>query len=375
MALLLIPLGFGVGYLLHLVARAFSSWVQSRRFTHAHKCEEPPNERPWDYLGLIKTYETVAFLLQRRMLPSMTAAFERYGTTYFTTVAGSRVVITCQPENIRQILIDRFIDYDASKGLRDHLFKPLMPSSIFALDGDEWKSARHMFRGVFSNTRAIVDVAAFERVYQDMRKLIPTNGTGIDFQHLSNNYTNETMTWFVLGEAAHVFGKEVSPEMRTFLDSMKYVKAKIASDGFLGPAHVFTSKRRYNKSCGYIQQFIDSKIQARLGHKHMSAASKKGQGEMPYCLLDSLIGNSDRCSDIRDALLTILVAGIDSVSSLLSATFWLLARHSKEYERLREEVLTVVGAQQVPTYDQLKRLTLLRHVLNESKCSIHSSTT
>jgi cytochrome P450 len=372
MAILIFAGAFGAAYLLHLLSRAFSSWIQSRKFAQAHRCEAPPNERPWDYLGLIKTYETVAFLIQRRMLPSMTAAFEHYGTTYFTTVLGSRVVITCEPENIRQILIDRFVDYDASKGLRDHLFRPLMPSSIFALDGDAWKSARHMFRGVFSNTRAIIDIATFERVYQDMQKQIPTSGTTIDFQRLSNDYTNEAMICFVLGESAHVFNSTSPPEMRNFLDCMKYVKAKIASDGFLGPAHIFTSKRRYNESCAYIQRFIDGKVRSRLARKNEGPREEQ-KIDSAYCLLDSLIQNSEQCSDVRDALLTILVAGIDSVSSLLSATFWLLSRHPTEYQRLREEILGVVDRQQVPTYDQLKKLTFLRYVLNESKSSIDLS--
>ena len=354
-------------YVAYSLVVASRQWFESRKLWKARRCEEPPRERPWDLLGVIKTYQTISFLLRGEVLASMTSSFNRYGETYSTVVAANTVLITCHPQNIRQILSDRFNDYDASKGVRDHLFKPLMDSSIFALDGPAWKSARAMFRGVFSNTRAITDMQMFERVFHAMLEYIPADGAQFDFQQLSNKYTHETMMFFVLGETSGVFDPNQKPEDREFLGSLHYVKAKIAKDGFLGGAHIFTSKKKFHSACAYLQCRIDRIVEQNFEERKRMGDREKRDNEQPYCLLESLKENSNNVKEVRDALLTVLVAGIDSVSSLLSATFWLLVRHPLVYDKLRQALLTTIGNKAPPTYEQIKAMSYLRYVLYESK--------
>jgi cytochrome P450 len=73
---------------------------------------------------------------------------------------------------------------------------------------------------------------------------------------------------------------------------------------------------------------------------------------------------------LRDQIVSILAAGRDTTAALLSLSFWLLLRHPRVVEKLREEIAGLGGVP--PTYEQLKGMTYLRRVLDESKTTFHS---
>ena len=355
-------------YIVASTIHFFQTRAARRKICDTYRCENPPRERPYDFWGVGNTYRSIMHLFNGRILKAMTVAFDTYGHTYSTIILGTQVLFTCDPQNIRQILMDRFSDYYASQGLRDHLFRPLMSGSIFALDGAPWKSARNLFRGVFSNTRSITDIAMFECVFQDMRRQIPVGGKQFDIQELLHMFTTETIVSFVLGESSEVFRSNQTPDKRKFVDSMKLVEAKIAQDGFLGGAHILSSKKQFHASCSFIRNFLGGVVSLKLAQlDRQEKIEDPALGER-YCLLNSLIQNTTDTEQVIDGLLTVLVAGTGSIAHVLSATFWLLARHPPVYNKLRRVILETVGDEKVtPTYDQLKSLSYLRHVLNEGE--------
>lgn len=355
-------------YLVASTIHFFQTRAARRKICETHRCETPPQERPYDFWGVRNAYQLIKHFFNGRILKAMTVAFDTYGHTYSTIILGTPVLFTCDPRNIRQILVDRFSDYYASQGLRDHLFRPLMSGSIFALDGIPWKSARDLFRDVFSNTRSITDIAMFERVFQDMRRQIPVGGKEFDIQELLHMFTTETMFSFVLGESSEVFRSSQTPDKRKFVDSMKLVEAKIAQNGFLGGAHILTSKKQFHASCSFIRNFLGGVVGRKMARlDNQEKIEDPGLGER-YCLLISLIQNTTDTEQVIDGLLTVLVAGTGSIAHVLSATFWLLARNPPVYNKLRRVILETVGDERAtPTYLQLKSLSYLRHVLNEGE--------
>lgn len=68
---------------------------------------------------------------------------------------------------------------------------------------------------------------------------------------------------------------------------------------------------------------------------------------------------------IRDQLLTMLIAGHDTVTALMAWTLYLLGRHPEAQERARAEVDTVLG-DAPPTYEASEELEYLDRVIKES---------
>jgi cytochrome P450 len=68
---------------------------------------------------------------------------------------------------------------------------------------------------------------------------------------------------------------------------------------------------------------------------------------------------------IRDQLLTILIAGHDTSTALLSWALVLLGRHPKVKERASQEVRSVLG-DRPPAFEDLSKLEFLDQVINET---------
>ena len=59
-----------------------------------------------------------------------------------------------------------------------------------------------------------------------------------------------------------------------------------------------------------------------------------------------------------------MLAGRDTTSATLTFIVYLLARHPEVMARLREEVLSKVGTNRRPDYDDIKEMKYLRAVIN-----------
>lgn len=347
----------------------FRRWQHLRRFAVVHNCKPTRRSLPWDILGLYKIYSAALHVVRGTSLADSTRLFRTHGETYSARMLGQVVFFTCEPRNMRQVLVTRFSDFDSSRGIRDHLFRPITTRGIFVLDGAEWKVARALFRNQFSNTRAIFDLESQERCFRNLEREIAAagvGGRGLDLQPLFLRLTLDLTTAFAMGVSADSLRPDQAPAKREFVASLMYVKKTIARNGFLGPLHVFLSKTEFHIACGKVHRFVENVIHERL------AANKPGKGKTsgrPSCLLDGLIEASKDVVEIRDGVITLLIAGIDSVATLLSTTFFLLAQHEYVFEKLRKSILETAG-HEPPTYEQLRRLKYLHHVFNESEFSL-----
>ena len=68
---------------------------------------------------------------------------------------------------------------------------------------------------------------------------------------------------------------------------------------------------------------------------------------------------------LRDQIVNMLLAARDTTAGLLSFTFLILGRHPEEWEKTRADVLEHYT--EPLTYSALKKMTYLRHVLQESR--------
>jgi cytochrome P450 len=103
-------------------------------------------------------------------------------------------------------------------------------------------------------------------------------------------------------------------------------------------------------------------------HQRRAQLAESDAAPDPSDLLGTLIATPGMTDDlIRDQLLTMLIAGHDTSTALLSWVLYLLGMHPETLAKLQQEVDTVIGAQATPpTADQLNELHLLEQVLKET---------
>lgn len=83
-------------------------------------------------------------------------------------------------------------------------------------------------------------------------------------------------------------------------------------------------------------------------------------------LLGLLVHHSDMDDElIRDQLLTMLIAGHDTSTALLSWALYLVGQHPTVMQKIQDEVDNILGVEP-PRFEQLSKLTYLDQVINET---------
>jgi cytochrome P450 len=306
-------------------------------------------------VGLILQYRRGNFLSHTLDL------FGRFGETFKLMILTQKIIFTCDPYNIDYILIQGFEDFDIGP-LRQQLFTPVMPHSIFNLDGQAWRKIRRLLRTQFSQDRSITDLERQEHHFQNMVTLISTQKGPVDLQEMFIRLLTDTTSEFALGFSLGSLDPAQSLENRDMEEALRDCKETIARNGIIGPLHRFAYKTRWLHSCRLINSYIE--VFARKAMDTRASVSKEKNGVLGYKFVQQLARQTDNFEELRDQTTTLVFAGVDPVASLLSSTFWLLSRNPQVLEKLHCSIMGRFG-EDPPTYDQLKELVYLRYVLNE----------
>lgn len=139
----------------------------------------------------------------------------------------------------------------------------------------------------------------------------------------------------------------------------------------LGSLGRFYLRKEYTKSIrdarAYVERFVQKTIDYRVAANSGREVDQdvKRLTENQYVFSYELSKQTLDKTTITDQLLSIMFAGRDTTASLLSIVFFILARQPDVWTRLRKEVLALDGRK--PSFDDLKSMTYLTWVLNESK--------
>ncbi len=153
-----------------------------------------------------------------------------------------------------------------------------------------------------------------------------------------------------------------------FAAAYDYASAKVVRRLQLGFFLRFYYNRDFNKACKTVHQVADSIIVRALADRQKQGPKAGKESEEKdkdnYNFLEGLLDLVIDPRRLRSELLNILQAGRDTTAALLSHIFYTLARRKDVWNTLEIEVLDLNG--KAPTHEQLRNMTYLRYVLNES---------
>jgi len=125
--------------------------------------------------------------------------------------------------------------------------------------------------------------------------------------------------------------------------------------------------RRFRAALATVDRIVYRILSARR-----QAGDGSGDGSEPADLLDILLRERDEESgqgmedgQIRNEVLTLLLAGHETTANALTWTFYLLARHPEAMERVRAEAAAVLG-DRPPVSEDLAALPCTERVIRES---------
>lgn len=380
---------YSLGVSLAVLLASYIVYSLATHLIHQRKakalgCQPPHQQRNrlplgWERLKRLQAANTAGTLPEEFM-----AMYQEEGCrTFRGSILGSDVVQTAEPRNIQALLATQFKDFDLGE-LRRKMFFPMLGNGIFTEDGKAWEHSRAMIRPQFVRDQ-VSDLELEETHVQELLQHLspgPKGWTGpVNLTQLFFRLTLDSATEFLFGTSVYsqrqgtdnTDANTDSFEWKDLAQSFDTGTTILGERVQLMDFYWTHNPKIFRDSIKEVHRFADFCVQNALqryyhAKQEPSNASSTSTSKRKYTFLDELVKQTQDPVELRSQLLNMLLAGRDTTASLLSWTFWLLARYPAVFTKLRTRILEDFG-----TFDQtdkitfasLKSCTYLQHVLNE----------
>lgn len=343
-----------------------------RKFPQA---EDPVGYEPDYAFGFRNVYKVTQAIRAGELPRFALARYKRLGhPTLKLQVAGSQIIVTKDPENIKAILSTQFNQF--SLGLRHGQFFPLLGDGIFTLDKEGWKHSRAMLRPQFAREQ-VAHVKLLEPHVQLLaRHVDKAHGGQFDIQELFFKFTLDSATEFLFGESVGLL-QDASigatppldvPGREDFAQLFGYSQRVLARRAGFNKLYWLYKPEQFKQLSDAIHQFTDFYVNRVLS---LLPAELEENSKGGYTFLYELAKQTRDPKVLRDQALNILLAGRDTTAGLLSFMFHELARYPEVFTKLRLEVVSVFGEgddAQIDdiSFELLKKCEYLKAVINET---------
>jgi cytochrome P450 len=265
-----------------------------------------------------------------------------------------------EPGALRRILRDRVEDYPKSLVTR-LILGPAIGEGLFVADGADWLWQRRAAAPVFSqrNVAALGPVmsAAAERACQ---RLAVAPGKAVDLHAEMTTATFEVISNVTFASGDGLDSQAVHQAIEAYVDRI----ARVSLFDMLGlPGWVPRPSRIFaGQELGHMKALALGAIGARDGR---AASNPPDLLDLMRAGADPKTGRKMTQAELRDNLLTFIVAGHETTALTLSWALYLCAFDPAIQSRASEEARKVLGTR-VATAEDLPRLPLIRRIIDET---------
>jgi cytochrome P450 len=292
-------------------------------------------------------------------LPFLSQAVRDYGDVVCLGGVGSqKFYLVTHPRDIERVWKTHHRLY--VRGSNFELLRPLGGKGLFLNEGDSWRSQRKLLQPSFHVTRlmGMVDTinASIDTKLEGWRRGI-TPGEPFDLEH-------EMMDLLIDISAKTLFGTEVAGDAATVHESIttafSILHRRVLSAVPLPWWVPFPSHVRFLRAVSRLEEVV-----------YRIIAERRRSGVEGNDVLSTLLTVRDEAGEgmpdrqIRDEVVTMLVAGHESTGASLSWALYLLSRYPMVARRVEEELTEVLGGR-TPEFQDLPRLKYLSMVLKEA---------
>lgn len=273
---------------------------------------------------------------------------------------GKRWHMVMDPDAIRHVLLDRLEDYPKSD-VTKNLLRPAIGDSLFIAEGAHWRWQRRAAAPVFSqrNVRNLAPVMT-EAATRAADRIAAAGPRAV-------NMLDEmvTTTFDVIGDVTFsgdgTFDRD---KVHGAIDDYIAEAGKISLFDILGLPDWLPRPGRMmsGQALKQMKAMADSAIEARVARGH------EGTPDLLDLLLEGVDPKTKRqmnTAELRDNLLTFIVAGHETTALTLAWSMYLMGFDQDMQARARAEVQSVLGDRPC-TGDDVDDLPLVRMIVDEA---------
>ncbi|NOK01378.1 MULTISPECIES: cytochrome P450 [Myxococcus] len=298
--------------------------------------------------------------LRKDPLHFLQTQVREYGDVVRLPMGPACLVLVAHPDGVRHVLQDHARNYSKqSRGFM--VLRELLGHGLLTSEGDHWLRQRRLAQPAFHRQR----VAGFARTMVDATADLAASlearaDTGAAF-NVAEDFTRLTLRI----ASTTLFGADVSSaahDIATVLSRMQVFVYKRLTQPVPLPLRLpLLAHRQFERDVGSLNRVVHGIITKR----------RRESGEHHDLLQMMMEAHDDdtgeRMSDtqLRDEVLTLLIAGHETTASALAWTIMLLSQHPSVRRDMESELARELGGRN-PTHEDLPRLELTRRVVDES---------
>ncbi|HEX7021944.1 MAG TPA: cytochrome P450 [Trueperaceae bacterium] len=292
--------------------------------------------------------------LRRDVLGFFESLARDYGPVAQVPVMGGSFYALMQPEPIEEVLVRQAGSFIKSKDYRSDL--DFLGRGLLTSDGEAWLRQRRLMQPAFHHKR----IAAYSETMVTLTEELAAGWQ--DGQELDLHADMMRLTFEIVAQA--LLGADVSADAVDVGRALKLFMMQATTEGSLLKAFLpNTLPTPGNLRRKRMRQRLDAMIYRIIRDRHQG----EDQGDLLSMLLAARDEDGSGMSEtqIRDELLTIVLAGHETTANALSWTLHLLSRHPGALRLLEDELAAVLGGR-APTVADLPRLPMTEKVIKES---------
>jgi cytochrome P450 len=284
--------------------------------------------------------------LVRQPLSFFLAITRQYGDVVCYRTAPEVAFLINHPDHIRHILVENNKNYSKAT-YSNTKFKDVIADGLLVSEGDSWLRQRRLMQPAFHQNRLaqLVPLVISEttRVIEQM-DAAAADGRPVDISKLMAGLTLSITT-------KALFGVDLGDEVNNVGDVIN-----MAADLLEKPNHA-----RFQNALQYVDQVV-------LGIIEEHRSKNVDTGDLLSKLLqarDEETGQGMDDQQLRNQVITLLLAGYETTANALTWTWYLLAQNPEQTADLRAEAINVLP-DGLPSGDDLANLPYTRMVFEES---------
>lgn len=325
----------------------------------------------------------VSDLFGRPLFFSLYDWFLEHGSVYKLAFGPKAFVVVSDPIVARHILRENAFCYD--KGVLADILEPIMGKGLIPADLDTWKQRRRViapgFHALYLEAMVKIFTDCSERTVLKFDKLLEAEdfhgGKTIELD-LEAEFSSLALDIIGLGVFNYDFGSvtKESPVIKAVYGTL--FEAEHRSTFYIPYWKIPLSRwivprqRKFRKDLKIINDCLDRLIRNAKETREETDVEKLQQRDYSNLKDASLLrffvdmrGADVDDRQLRDDLMTMLIAGHETTAAVLTWAVFLLAQNPSKMKKAQAEIDSVLG-QGKPTYELLKKLEYIRLIVVES---------
>ncbi|MDQ5845997.1 MAG: cytochrome P450 [Acidobacteriota bacterium] len=260
------------------------------------------------------------------------------------------------PEHIEYVLSTNAKNFIKSRSLRSPFFQKLVGNGLLTSEGEVWKRQRRLAQPAFHRQR----ISAYADVMVEYASRMISSWREGEVRDIHRDMMRLTLEIVV----KTLFNADVSGDADKVSKVLSQIVKPFASQAtlkWIADNRLPTSTHRsFNRSAKEIDEIVYRIIAERR-------ANGSDQGDLLSMLLSAHDDDGSQMTNrqLRDEVMTIFLAGHETVALTLSWTWYLLAQHPEVEKKFHEELDRVLG-DRLPRAEDVPQLKYTEQIAKES---------